>query len=770
MKIEKTKLYQWDTNQIITGLTGLYVDFIAEESVYRVDVADGKCIIPDEVLQVPGIHRFYECFEDHTMNEYSLRVIERLPPPDYAYTPTRQITFEELVGRVDALVLEIYRRADAGEFDGPPGKDYVITEKDYQDIASIVEKEINPVKSVNDITPDENGNVELTDIGKVNDVVIDGESVVTNKIARIPIGNERLGVVSAARHYLATTDLSGDIHAVTVQQAIFDSAFTPDEAFVSKGTLNNVFAARLASYAPLTALNAYLTITDAKNTYATKSSLEGYITIAAADIRYATKNSLNSYLTISSAANTYVTKSSLNNILHDYLTTSAASSTYATKASLNNYLTTSAASSTYATKTSLNSYVTKTTADSTYATKDTTDGLSTRIDTLDSETLELYQSVEDLNDRIDKLEFVKIVDELPETGEPNIVYFVPKTETKESDLFDEYMWINSKWEFLGTKTIDIDLSEYAKKTEVETAIDTEALRFDKTQSLSSTQKAQAITNVGLDNVETLVENDGYVDLVAFTPEEAAKLVTDVQVNGVSQVVDGVANIPYITQTVAGVGKVNSNYGTGVIGGDIIRVWGANEDTINSRNNNFQPITSAKLDYAVEAAMGDGKGAPWSEEHQANARQRLGFNDFVKVVDITTEEEITAPEFEFNGIYKEVEIYISNSSTAIGNAFAEIGLLHKKNDIPSLAEAIKYYLGGKKYLYCRGRIYDKYFDGVATTSDYDSYTHTNMAGTFYPMFPPYKLNEAYLPTKDSTFYKVSYNGTMPTGTRVVIYAR
>lgn len=443
MKIEKTKLYQWDTNQNITGLTGLYVDFIAEESVYRVDVVDGGCMIPDEVLQIPGIHRFYECFEDHTMNEYSLRVIERLPPPDYAYTPTRQITFEELIGRVDALVLEIYRRADAGEFDGPPGKDYVITEKDYQDIASIVEKEINPVRSVNNVTPDENGNVELTDIGKVNDVVIDGESVVTNKIARIPIGYEQLGVVSVARQYLATLDLSGDLHAVTAELATFDSTFVPDEAFVSKGTLNNVFAARLSAYAPLTALNAYLTKTDASNTYATK--------------------------------------------------------------------------------TSLNDYLTKTIADSTYATKDTTDGLSTRIDTLNSETLELYQSVEDINDRLDKLEFVKIVDELPATGEPNIVYFVPKTDTKESDLFDEYMWINSKWEFLGTKTIDIDLSEYAKKTEVDTSIDTKALRFDKAQSLSSTQKAQAITNVGLADVETLVENEDFIDEDVLTKEDLVQL-------------------------------------------------------------------------------------------------------------------------------------------------------------------------------------------------------------------------------------------------------
>ena len=53
MNIEK-KLYQWDTGQKLTGCTGLYVDFPIGDEVYRVETADGMCIIPDELLQTSG--------------------------------------------------------------------------------------------------------------------------------------------------------------------------------------------------------------------------------------------------------------------------------------------------------------------------------------------------------------------------------------------------------------------------------------------------------------------------------------------------------------------------------------------------------------------------------------------------------------------------------------------------------------------------------------------------------------------------------------------
>ena len=89
-----------------------------------------------------------------------------------------------------------------------------------------------------------------------------------------------------------------------------------------------------------------------------------------------------------------------------------------------------------------------------------------------------------ITDYVDKeiaeFDFVKIVDKLPEEGLPNREYFVRKANVDETsnDLFEEYAWINKgteeepnwDWEFKGTKTLEIDLSNYVKKTEFDNAV------------------------------------------------------------------------------------------------------------------------------------------------------------------------------------------------------------------------------------------------------------------------------------------------------------
>lgn len=56
---------------------------------------------------------------------------------------------------------------------------------------------------------------------------------------------------------------------------------------------------------------------------------------------------------------------------------------------------------------------------------------------------------------------ISIVDELPLIGDSKVIYFVPKQDAEQNDVFDEYMWINSDWEFIGTT--QIDLSNYQRK-------------------------------------------------------------------------------------------------------------------------------------------------------------------------------------------------------------------------------------------------------------------------------------------------------------------
>ena len=56
------------------------------------------------------------------------------------------------------------------------------------------------------------------------------------------------------------------------------------------------------------------------------------------------------------------------------------------------------------------------------------------------------------------------VDKLPETGEKSKIYLVPA----DNGTFDEYYWINDKWELLGN--VALDLSDYPTFDQMNAAI------------------------------------------------------------------------------------------------------------------------------------------------------------------------------------------------------------------------------------------------------------------------------------------------------------
>lgn len=108
--------------------------------------------------------------------------------------------------------------------------------------------------------------------------------------------------------------------------------------------------------------------------------------------------------------------------------------------------------------------------------------------------------------------------------------------------------------------------------------------------------------------------------------------TDVRIDGKSITADGVADIP-IGGSVVGVVK----YGQGItIDQDgAIHTKAASNALISFRNANDEydisengrcVISPAHLDYAVKAAMCDGKGAEWTAAEQAAAKKRMGISD------------------------------------------------------------------------------------------------------------------------------------------------
>lgn len=67
---------------------------------------------------------------------------------------------------------------------------------------------------------------------------------------------------------------------------------------------------------------------------------------------------------------------------------------------------------------------------------------------------------------------ITVVTKLPQTGDPDRIYLVPNESSRTNDIYDEYIWLveQSKWEFLGNKHVDVDLTDYYTKEEVDALI------------------------------------------------------------------------------------------------------------------------------------------------------------------------------------------------------------------------------------------------------------------------------------------------------------
>lgn len=74
---------------------------------------------------------------------------------------------------------------------------------------------------------------------------------------------------------------------------------------------------------------------------------------------------------------------------------------------------------------------------------------------------------------------------------------------------------------------------------------------------------------------------------------------------------------------------------------------------------YYALTLRRIDYAVKAAMCDGKGTAWTAEEQVVARERMGIGEYEDVLDMTLEED-SSFSADFEHEYKQLYIYIDQS--------------------------------------------------------------------------------------------------------------
>ena len=111
--------------------------------------------------------------------------------------------------------------------------------------------------------------------------------------------------------------------------------------------------------------------------------------------------------------------------------------------------------------------------------------------------------------------------------------------------------------------------------------------------------------------------------------------TDVRIAGKSITADGVADIPAAVNNGSyGVVKVGAPELGGIqinANGNISNIAATNAQ-IDAHAGWFQPIVPSNLDYAVKAAMCDGKGAAWTAAEQAAARERMGLGNSLELIE------------------------------------------------------------------------------------------------------------------------------------------
>ena len=100
-------------------------------------------------------------------------------------------------------------------------------------------------------------------------------------------------------------------------------------------------------------------------------------------------------------------------------------------------------------------------------------------------------------------------------------------------------------------------------------------------------------------------------------------VDDVKINGASIVENGVANIPIGSLDKPGVVGYAEEYGTHLYEGYKIGISVPDDNQIKNRSGHSLALLTKNYDLAVKCAICDGKGAAWTADEQAAARDRMG---------------------------------------------------------------------------------------------------------------------------------------------------
>ena len=119
------------------------------------------------------------------------------------------------------------------------------------------------------------------------------------------------------------------------------------------------------------------------------------------------------------------------------------------------------------------------------------------------------------------------VSALPSEGAAGTIYLVTQRET-EKDIYDEYIWFESKYELIGTTAVD--LSEYIKARDALNTFATQSNTYTKTETNTAITNGVPITAIKTEDNQTLSPSSKVVTLPLATTSKAGLMSKDDKTN------------------------------------------------------------------------------------------------------------------------------------------------------------------------------------------------------------------------------------------------
>lgn len=249
---------------------------------------------------------------------------------------------------------------------------------------------------------------------------------------------------------------------------------------------------------------------------------------------------------------------------------------------------------------------------------------------------------------------------------------------------------------------------------------------------------------------------------------------DVRINGESIVQNGTAEIPLCTKKkeagLISIDTYTSNGGLHRANNEtgLIRIASATNNQIDERRNKFCPIVPETIDYAVKAAMCDGKGAMWTADEQTAARERMGAwtGDWQIIMDetlaeLTQEVSFEVPDdtkemicyFKSGAAPKDAQVYLrtSNNGSSIAESFASFGGSLSNNTISIGCQKIQF------------------LNSQYGLIEYSYLSHSTPSSADYAQRAG-KPSLLRIDSKRFAFHSVDINGGYPVETRLLVLVR